>query len=153
MTKPSKETIAKRVATRRRNAAKRKRMAEKRSAPLAADALADARLEMDGSHSKEAIRRRILWVAYERKLAPVDIAKAMTLRQYDLVQFAECHELSFDWFFCGDLKGLLRRPVKRGFSFFSAADLITCYNRLGVTQKIRATKILGDMRPDEVAEE
>jgi hypothetical protein len=50
------------------------------------------------------------------------------------------------------LKGLLGRPVK-GPEIFTAMDLIQCYNRLGVSRRIRATKILGEMRPNEVVAE
>lgn len=149
---PSKETIAKRVAGQKRNRARRKRMQEKRlrgSGPTAAG----ARLEHDGCSSADAVRRRILWLAHERNLPPCEIAKALTGKDCDVVEFIERHNLSYDWLLCGDLKGMLRQPVKSAARIFTAADLIACYNRLGVSQRISATKILGDMRPNEVVAE
>jgi hypothetical protein len=38
------------------------------------------RLERDGALSREAIRRRLQWVAHDRKLAPAEITKAMSTR-------------------------------------------------------------------------
>ena len=38
------------------------------------------RLKRDGALSREAIRRRLQWVAYDRKLAPAEITKAMRTR-------------------------------------------------------------------------
>jgi hypothetical protein len=35
------------------------------------------RLKRDGALSREVIRRRLQWVAYDRKLAPAEITKAM----------------------------------------------------------------------------
>jgi hypothetical protein len=148
---PSKETIAKRVAGQKRNRARRKRMQEKRLRGDGKEAAAE-RLSSDGCYGRDAIQRRIRWLAHERNLPPCEIAKALMVRQYDLVQFIERHNLSYDWLLCGDLKGLARMPVKRAQPIFTAADLITCYNRLGVSQRIRATKILGEMRPNDVEE-
>jgi hypothetical protein len=93
-----------------------------------------------------------MWVAHERKLQPSEIEKALTLQQRHIVQFVERHGLSFDWPLYGDLKGLLQMPIK-GPTIFTAADLIECYVRLGVSQRIRVTKILGEMRPNEVVAE
>ena len=114
---------------------------------------AKARLDADGCSGHDAIRRRILWVAHERKLPPSEIERAIRGKDAYLVQFIERHNLSFDWLLLGDLKGLLRMPVKKARPIFTAADLITCYNRLGVSQRIQVTKILGDMRPNEVVAE
>lgn len=148
MSKPTKETIAKRIATRRRNAAKRRRLREGR--PLDGPTAAAVRLDKDGCSGKDATRRRIMWLAHERKLPPCEIEKALTLQAHHIAEFVERHNLSFDWLFCGDLKGLLRMPRIKGPTIFTAADLIICYNRLGVSQRIRATKILGNMVPNEV---
>jgi hypothetical protein len=54
---------------------------------------------------KPAVQRRILWFAHEWKLAPVEIAKAMSCRTYDLKEFVKRHDISADWLICGDLKG------------------------------------------------
>jgi hypothetical protein len=60
MTKPSRETIRKRVATRRRNAAKRKRLAARRHnarlhGSMGPELAAMTRLEIDGCYSSEAL--------------------------------------------------------------------------------------------------
>ncbi|MEH2546673.1 hypothetical protein V1283_003318 [Bradyrhizobium sp. AZCC 2262] len=91
--KPSKLAL-----TRRRNATRR--LKQRRSTPA-------GRLAEDGSTSKEAMRRRILALAYERKLPEKEFAKALTCQTFHVAEFAERHRLSFDWLYFGDLKGLL----------------------------------------------
>jgi hypothetical protein len=74
MSKPSRDTIGKRIATRRRNAAKRKRWAaRRRKASLngseGPQVAAKTRLEMDGCGSDEAVRRRIQRFAARTQIA------------------------------------------------------------------------------------
>jgi hypothetical protein len=57
---------------------------------------------------KPGIRQRIRLIANERNLSNNQIAKAITCKDEDLLQFAENHSLSLDWLICGDLKGRLR---------------------------------------------
>jgi hypothetical protein len=90
--------------TRRRNAARRLR--KRRSTP-------HGRLAEDGATSKEAVRRRILALAYERKLPKAEFAKALTCSTFAVAQFADRHRLSYDWLLLGDLKGLLRMTNDR----------------------------------------
>jgi hypothetical protein len=70
-----------------------------------------------------AIRTRIRLVAHERRLAPQETKKALGLKHFDLMCFAEKYGLGYDWLLTGDLRGLLtmaRRqcaqilPVGRG---------------------------------------
>jgi hypothetical protein len=71
------------------------------------------RLTKDGASTNEAMRRRIQVIAHERRLQPSEVAKALTCRTFDVVQFAERHRISCDWLICGDLKGLLRTAQAR----------------------------------------
>ena len=68
------------------------------------------RLNRDGAHSMDAIRRRVRAIAQERNLQPADIAKLMHKRIITghAVAFCEKHKISMDWLLCGDLKGLQR---------------------------------------------
>jgi hypothetical protein len=68
------------------------------------------RLNRDGAHSMDAIRRRVRAIAQERNLQPADIAKLMYKRigTAHAVAFCEKHKISMDWLLCGDLKGLQR---------------------------------------------
>lgn len=68
------------------------------------------RLERDGAHSSDALRRRVRAFAEERSLPPADIAKLMYKRinTRDVMLFCEKHKVSFDWLLCGDLRGLQR---------------------------------------------
>jgi hypothetical protein len=68
------------------------------------------RLERDGAHSMDALRRRVRAIAQERNLQPADIAKLMYKRisTTHAVAFCEKHKISMDWLLCGDLKGLQR---------------------------------------------
>ena len=52
-------------------------------------------------------------IAHERRLPPDEIAKVMTCRTDDVVQFAKRHRISCDWLLFGDLKGLLRTAQAR----------------------------------------
>jgi hypothetical protein len=75
------------------------------------------RLSRDGSGSREAIQRRVMAFAKERKLAPVDYAKLMHKRIMTpaAMAFCEKHCVSMEWLLCGDLKALqkmTREPVK-----------------------------------------
>jgi hypothetical protein len=68
------------------------------------------RLDRDGAHSLDAIRRRVRAIAQERNLQPADIAKMMHKRisTPNALAFCEKHKISLDWLLCGDLKGLQR---------------------------------------------
>jgi hypothetical protein len=68
------------------------------------------RLERDGAHSSDALRRRARAIAQERSLPPADIHKLMYKRinTRDVMAFCEKHKVSFDWLLCGDLRGLHR---------------------------------------------
>jgi len=68
------------------------------------------RLDRDGAHSDDALRRRVRAFAQERNLQPADYAKLMYKRinTRDVMLFCEKHKVSFDWLLCGDLRGLQR---------------------------------------------
>src|SRR5665647_2634899 len=68
------------------------------------------RLERDGAHSSDALRRRVRAFAEERSLPPADIHKLMYKRisTRDVMLFCEKHKVSYDWLLCGDLRGLHR---------------------------------------------
>jgi hypothetical protein len=68
------------------------------------------RLERDGAHSSDALRRRVRTIAEERSLPPADFAKLMRKRisTRDVMLFCEKHKISFDWLLFGDLRGLHR---------------------------------------------
>jgi len=57
------------------------------------------RRKVDGSNEAPMIRN--------------EVAKALTCRTFDVVQFAERHRISVDWLLFGDLKGLLRTAEAR----------------------------------------
>jgi hypothetical protein len=144
MTKPSRETIRKRIATRRRNARIRKRKTTlHRNARLKGSegpkAAARARLEIDGCNSDDAVRRRIEWFAHKHKLPPTEIDKAMTCRVDHIGAFAERDEISLDWLLVGDLKGSRRMPMKRSPAIFPATDVIRVYagRRAGSPDSVR----------------
>ena len=65
------------------------------------------RLDRDGCHSTDAVRRRVLALAAERNLAPADDAKLLHKRisMSVAVDFCEKHKVSVDWLLCGDLQG------------------------------------------------
>ena len=68
------------------------------------------RLERDGAHSSDALRRRVRAFAEEKRLQPADIAKLMYKRinTRDVMAFCEKHKVSYDWLLAGDLRGLHR---------------------------------------------
>jgi hypothetical protein len=82
----------------------------KKAIANAATRRAADRLERDGCHSMDAVRRRVLAFAVERNLQPADYAKLMHKRitTSAVVAFCNKHKVSFDWLLCGDLKGLQR---------------------------------------------
>jgi hypothetical protein len=118
MAKQGKETIRKRTATCKRNAAKRKRLAARRNAESLAKGgreAAMARLERDGATSRSAMQRRILAPAAERSIPPADFHKLMYKRPTTqaVMDFGKKHKVNFDWLLCGDLKGLARMERER----------------------------------------
>ncbi len=81
MTKPTRETIRKRIATRRRNAAIRKRKREaRRYDTMGGQHAAAMRLEQDGASSGAAMQRRVRALAQERNIPLADYAKMMHKR-------------------------------------------------------------------------
>jgi hypothetical protein len=60
---------------------------------------------------KPEIRQRIRLIANERNLSNDQIAKAITCKDDELLQFAKDHKLSLDWLICGDLEGRLRMAL------------------------------------------
>jgi hypothetical protein len=102
MSKASKPT--KRVLKRRRTIAARRR--DRRETPI-------GRLFDDGATNNEHTRKRIQWLAEERKLPPEDVAKAMKLSTYEIGRFAKKYRVSYDWLLYGDLKGLQRMTQER----------------------------------------
>ena len=68
------------------------------------------RLERDGAHSSDALRRRVRALAQERNIPPADFAKLMYKRinTRDVMAFCEKHKVSYDWLLGGDLQGLRR---------------------------------------------
>jgi hypothetical protein len=153
--KPSRKTIRKRVATRRRNAAKRDRMRKARLRTAEGRELAaKARLAIDGACSTEATQRRILWLAHERKLPPVDIAKAMTCKLHHLADFIKRHDLSYDWLLYGDLKGLLRMPVKKQSpAILTAADIVKLYAELSLEDRRQITRRMAELLATAAADQ
>jgi hypothetical protein len=118
--KPSRETVRKRLATRRRNAAARKKRREARlnNPTLGKEALRIAaidRLTRDGASSTAALQRRVMVLAHERNLAPADYAKLMhkSVLTGHMLAFCKNHEVSVDWLMRGDLKGLQRMMQER----------------------------------------
>jgi hypothetical protein len=63
---------------------------------------------MEGASSKRAVRIRISMIARERGLSEAEISKAMNCGTAAIVELARKHDLSLDWLWMGDLKGLLR---------------------------------------------
>jgi hypothetical protein len=118
--KPSRETIRKRIATRRRNAAARKKRHEARlnDPTLGKEARRIAaidRLTRDGATSTAALQRRVMALAHERNIPPADYAKLMHKRVLTghMLAFCKNHEVSVDWLMFGDLKGLQRMTQER----------------------------------------
>jgi hypothetical protein len=68
------------------------------------------RLFRDGCNTYVAMRRRVLALAAERNLPPVDYAKLMHKHIMDrsIHEFCSKHNVSLDWLMEGDLKGLQR---------------------------------------------
>jgi hypothetical protein len=66
------------------------------------------RLEQDGAHSSEALRRRVMALAQERNIPPADFKKLMYKRinTQDVMVFCEKHKVNYDWLLAGDLRGL-----------------------------------------------
>jgi hypothetical protein len=76
---------------------------------------AQIRLERDGACSIEAIRRRLRWIAHERKLPAAEIAKLMQGRVSTGARMAFCkkHNVSMEWLLCGSLQELARMTRQR----------------------------------------
>ena len=82
----------------------------KKSLANAARQAASRRLERDGAHSSDALRRRVRAFAQERDIPPADYAKLVHKRVNDraIHVFCEKYKVSYDWLLCGDLRGLQR---------------------------------------------
>jgi hypothetical protein len=66
------------------------------------------RLERDGAHSSDAVRRRVRAIAEGRNLPPPDFAKLMHKLHSGRHAVLRKHKISFVWLLCGDLRGLQR---------------------------------------------
>ena len=155
MTKPTRETIRKRVAGQRRAAARRKRMRKARlHGSMGPELAAKTRLEIDGAGSEDAVRRRIRWLAHEKKLAPVDIYQAMTCRLHHLAEFIQRHELSYDWLLYGDLQGLRRMPLKKQSpAILTAAEVVTLYSELTMEHRREITRKIAEISAKAAADQ
>jgi len=73
------------------------------------------RLVRDGAGSRDAIQRRVLAFAKERKLPPAEYAKLMHKRILtgNLIPFCQKHGVSPEWLLCGDLRALQRMVQER----------------------------------------
>jgi hypothetical protein len=88
------------------------------------------RLDRDGCSKSDAVRRRLRYIAAERKLEPADIAKIIMrrLRLDDLAGFAQQHGISMDWRMFGDISRHPKfappapQPLQRGLEIY-ARDL------------------------------
>jgi hypothetical protein len=114
----SKQSVAatKRAATRKRNAARRKLHAtlrHKRLLKAGGNLAAEARLQKAGCISIDAIRRRLLWLAHERKLSPAQIKNVLKCRHTDFGGLITQHRISAEWLLMGNLKALQR--MQRGW--------------------------------------
>jgi hypothetical protein len=98
--KPTRETIRKRVATRRRNAAirERNRKARVHSSPRP-ELAAIMRLESDGASSTAAVQRRVRALAHDRNIPARDVHKLMYKRPttHFVMVFCEKYKVSYDW--------------------------------------------------------
>ena len=101
MAKPTRKTIRKRIATRRRNLRKWRNSA-------------NGRMDADGASKPAQITRRMLWVATEWQLPRCPrIGRTPTKALFD---YCETHGVSLDWMLDGDLKGLQRMVQQRRMS-------------------------------------
>ena len=90
------------------------------------------RLKRDGALSREAIRRRLQWVAYDRKLAPAEITKAMRTR--NIVAFCKKHGVSLDWVLYGNLQDHPKKSWERK-TVLTPDELRRAYESLGENDK------------------
>jgi hypothetical protein len=90
------------------------------------------RLKRDGALSREAIRRRLQWVAYDRKLAPAEITKAMRTR--NIVAFCKKHGVSLDWVLYGNLQDHPKKSWERK-TVLTPDQLRRAYESLGENDK------------------
>jgi hypothetical protein len=92
-------------------------------------------------------------VAYERKLPPVDIGKAMTCQLHHLSAFAKQHELSLDWLMFGDLKGLQRTRVRRSRAILTVADVVTLYSELSMEDRRQISRRMAELLATAAADQ
>jgi hypothetical protein len=90
------------------------------------------RLKRDGALSREAIRRRLQWVAHDRKLAPAEITKAMRTR--NIVAFCKKHGVSLDWVLYGNLQDHPKRSWERR-TVLTSDEIRRAYESLGENDK------------------
>lgn len=92
---------AKRAATRRRKAAKR------RETPF-------GRLFEDGATQSQQVRRRLQWLAQEWNIPAEDVARAMRFTVDETGRFKDKYpHVNLDWLLAGDLKGLQLMMAQR----------------------------------------
>jgi hypothetical protein len=109
-------TATKRALTRKRNAAKRLALQAKRRAEIIAAGgprAARERLYEAGALSTDTVRRRIQWLAHERKLSDAQIKDVMKCRTDTIGDFIEQHCISGEWLLAGDLKAFHSQEMRR----------------------------------------
>jgi hypothetical protein len=105
------------------------------------------RLERDGSGADKNVRRRLQVIAQERGLSVSEVSKAIRSNP-SLMAFCTAHNLSFDWVFYGDLKGLFRtvqdaRITSPEIEQAQAAEVAQLFKRLPA---FRRTSLLNGLR-------
>ena len=90
------------------------------------------RLRRDGACSTQAVQRRVLAIAEERKIPPTDYRWMMFKRisTLDVMEFGTKYNISFDWLLCGDLKGLHLMMGKPCAGVSTVERIMEKYSRL-----------------------
>ena len=128
------KTIAKRTATRRRNAAKRR-------------ATAIGRLSLDEGASSLHMNRRLLWLAIEWQL-PRAPNVGRTVNQ-ELVNYCQSHGVSMNWLVSGRLSDLrqMLRDRKQQMATATPDALAANLRRLSDTERNLVRRIVQEMLP------
>jgi hypothetical protein len=112
------------------------------------------RLDRDGRHSPDAVRRRVLALAAERNLAPADYAKLLHKRisSSAAVDFCDKHKVSLDWLLSGDLQGLQRMTKEeiapRSPPILTSDELRRAYESLGEKDRAFISQYLTPSRQE-----
>jgi hypothetical protein len=67
---------------------------------------AEGRLSTDGAYATENIRRRLRWLAHERKIPADRLPKVKCVPTEELSDFVQMHNINWNWLIGGDIKGL-----------------------------------------------